>query len=162
MLRFCPNCEAEVDTEITNVDEEIKVRRETFVIDSVFFKCLRCGIEFDDPNSDYDPLDAVYREYRRQHNMLQPEDIKNFRGKYGLTQDELSRLLRWSTDTLRNYENGALHNDAHDKLLRLIMQPHNLLHQMEHTPELRCSSKMNRLIDALKTIENVNVDTVRF
>jgi DNA-binding transcriptional regulator YiaG len=49
--------------------------------------------EFVIPGVDSNPLDKAYRSYRAKHYYLQPEEIKNFRKRYRLTQSELASLL---------------------------------------------------------------------
>ena len=67
--------------------------------------------------------------------MTPPPEIKAFRKRYGLTQGELSKLLGWGPVTLSRYENGALQDEVHDKMLRLAMNPENLMRLVEDTPE---------------------------
>lgn len=43
-----------------------------------------------------------------------------------MTQRELSDLLGWGGATISRYENGALQDEAHDKTMRLAMDPINL------------------------------------
>ena len=57
--------------------------------------------------------------------MLQPEDIREFRRRQGLSQKELSDPLGWGAVTLSRYENDALQSEAHERALRLAMQPRN-------------------------------------
>jgi putative zinc finger/helix-turn-helix YgiT family protein len=140
MRGICPNCEKERELELVRRGESIEIRGEPIDVEMVYYKCLTCGEEFEDPRSDYDPLDKAYREYRRRHRLTQPEEIKSFRKKYGLTQHEMSSLLGWGYATLNRYENGALQSEAHEKTLRLIMDnPHNFLKLIEESPILIAS-----------------------
>jgi transcriptional regulator with XRE-family HTH domain len=66
--------------------------------------------------------------------MVQPEDIIQIRKAYDLTQKELASLLGWGEVTLSRYENGALQDLAHDKMLHLAKQPENLLALIEQFP----------------------------
>src|SRR4030042_3509419 len=74
MKGICPNCEKETELELIQKVEEIKVRGEVIKVDVKYYKCKSCGEEFEDPRSDEDPLDKAYREYRRRHGMMQPEE----------------------------------------------------------------------------------------
>jgi transcriptional regulator with XRE-family HTH domain len=85
--------------------------------------------------------------------MLQPEEIRNWRKGYGLTQKELSSLLGWGEVSLSRYENGALQDEAHEKLLRLAMEPHNLLKLINDTPSALKDEKRERIISELKAVE---------
>jgi len=153
MKGICPNCEKETELELIQKVEDIKVRGEVIKVDVKYYKCKNCGEEFEDPRSDEDPLDKAYREYRRHHGMMQPEEILESRKKFGLTQNEMSRLLGWGGATLSRYENGALQDETHEKALRLAIEPRNLLKLIETTPDIIPEEKKGRLINELKAAE---------
>jgi putative zinc finger/helix-turn-helix YgiT family protein len=153
MKGICPNCEKETELELIQKVEDIKVRGEAIKVEVKYYKCKNCGEEFEDPHSDEDPLDKAYREYRRRHGMMQPEEVRDFRKKFGLTQNEMSRLLGWGGATLSRYENGALQDETHEKALRLAMDPRNLLKLIEETSDAFPKEKRDRLINELKAVE---------
>lgn len=150
MKRICPFCEKECYVELIETMEELKVRGETFDVETHYLKCRECENTFDDPSSDHDPLELAYREYRKRHGMMQPEDIKAFRKKYGLSQGELSGILGWGIATLNRYENGALQSQAHENTLKLVMEPDNLLKLVEESPRALTEDKRERLIRNLQ------------
>ncbi len=155
----CLNCEKETNTELIKTKETFKIRGEEIEMEVEYFKCLECGKEFTLPGATVDPLDQAYREYRRRHGMLQPEDIRSYREKYGLTQQELSRLLGWGFATLSRYENGALQTEAHEKALRLSMEPHNLLKLLEETLNAVSSpDKRDRLMKEVKALDEESLN----
>jgi putative zinc finger/helix-turn-helix YgiT family protein len=119
---ICPNCVKITDLELIQKPDNIEVRGELIPVDDQYLLCHECGTDFDDPRSDFDVLDVAYREYRRRHNMLQPEDIKSFRDKSGLSEKQLSSLLGFHEDALRRYEVGALQTVEHERALQLYME----------------------------------------
>jgi putative zinc finger/helix-turn-helix YgiT family protein len=151
MRDICPACEKETDIESFRTKEIIKVHGEPIEIDVEYLKCSSCREKFEDPGSDQDPLDKAYREYRQRHGLLQPDEIRAFRKRYGLTQRELNTLLGWGGATLSRYENGALQDDTHEKILRLIMVPENLQKMIERTPNAISDEKRKHLIKELQT-----------
>lgn len=153
MRNICPSCGKENSLEKVRDVEALKVRGELIEVNVEYYKCQTCSEEFDDPASDYDPVDVAYREYRKRHGMTQPEEIRSFRKKYGLTQHELSKLLGWGGATLSRYENGALQDEAHERALRLAMEPRNLLKLIEETLQAVNEKKRDDLIQALKEAE---------
>lgn len=153
MKGICPHCEKETELEKIRTEEEIKVRGEKIKVPLEYYKCKTCGNEFDDPRSDDDPLDKAYREYRRRHGMMQPEEIRDLRKRCGLTQNEMSRILGWGGATLSRYENGALQDETHEKTLRLVSDPRNLLRLIEDTPGALSEEKRSRLTKELKAAE---------
>ena len=122
----CPRCGEVGKVAKRRVREEVNVRGEPFTLELEVLRCEKCGEEFYDPSDGSDVLDVAYREYRDRHGMIQPEDIREFRRRYGLTQQELSQLLGWGGATISRYENGALQDRAHDKVLKLAMEAENL------------------------------------
>ena len=149
MKGICPTCEKETELTFISHDENIPVRGENISIHVEYLKCVECASEFNDPNSTYDALEAAYREYRARHSMVQPETIKNFRERFGLTQTELANLLGLGAATLSRYENGALQDESHDTLITLAMQPENLLEMIEEKPGVLSDSKREKILGLL-------------
>ncbi len=154
MRGICPNCEKKTDLELIQSKEEIIIRGEPIKVDVEYYKCLTCGEEFEDPRSKDDPLDKAYRKYRKQHGMIQPEEIRALRKQYGLTQAEMAKLLGWGAITLSRYENGALQDEVHEKILKLVRDPRNLLKLIEETPEALLDEKRQRLLEDLQIAEH--------
>ena len=152
MKGICPNCEGMRELELIKKVEEIVVRGEPIIVEVEYLKCTVCGIEFNNPESTKDPLEDAYRLYRQQHSMLQPDKIKELREQYGLNQQEMSALLGWGGATLSRYENGALQDDAHETILRLIQEPHNLLELVEQRPDVLSEKKRERILALLNEI----------
>ena len=152
MKGLCASCEKETNLEIVKAKEVLEVRGEEINVAAEYFKCAECGVEFENTRG-HDAFNDAYREYRRRHNMLQPESIRDWRKSYGLTQRELSDLLGWGGATLSRYENGALQVDAHEKVLRLAMEPHNLLKLIGESPDALSNEKRERLVKELHDAE---------
>lgn len=152
MKAICPNCEQETNIETVKQRETFEVRGEPVEVDVEFQKCSACGEEFENTRG-VDALALAYSKFRQHHDMLQPDDIKRWRKNYGLTQKQANDLLGWGGATLSRYENGALQAEAHENLLRLAMEPHNLLQLIEKTPKALTDEKRNRLINELRAEE---------
>ena len=150
MKGSCPSCEKETSLIFKREIEEIEIRGEKFPVTVEYYQCQTCGEEFEDPKSAYDPVEVAYRKYREKHAMVQPEGIREFRNKYGLTQKEFSSLLGIGIATLSRYENGALQDEAHDRILKLAMAPGNFLQLLNEHPEALPQEKRRRLIFKLK------------
>ena len=153
MKGICPNCEKETELELVRAREVVEVRGEPIEVDAEFMKCTECGVDFENTRGP-DALALAYQEYRHRHDMLQPEQIREHRKRYGLTQKELSQLLGWGGVTLSRYENGALHSEAHEKILRLAMEPHNLMTLIEGAPNALPGDKRERLLGELRAADD--------
>ncbi len=159
---ICPYCVQQTELEQIVGNETVKVRGESISVPSTYFHCLKCNQDFDDPRSEDDVLDLAYREYRSQNNMLQPEEIRELRHKFNLTQKELCELLSWGEVTISRYEKGKLQDKGHDTLLRLIQNPSNMLDLIRKkqdalTPEKK-KAVVENLIKMMK-LENYFIET---
>jgi putative zinc finger/helix-turn-helix YgiT family protein len=123
---FCPNCEEYTETTFGIEKEVYNVRGEPIEIEAEVATCQKCREKKFDEERDSQNLEKAYSIYRDKHNLLLPDDIRSIREKYGLSQRALSRLLGWGEITVHRYENGAIQDNAHDKLLRLIEDPQNM------------------------------------
>ena len=105
------------------VNSCLTVRGEEIGVEISGFSCPGCGQRYTADMEPWDVADAVYRVYRMRHGMVQPEDIRAFRLRMDMTQDDLAMLLGCSRITISRYENGALQEASHDNLLRTAMDP---------------------------------------
>lgn len=159
MKGICPNCEKIRELEKISKTETINIKNENINVNCTLLVCNSCKAEFDDPKDKVNPVEEAYRIYRSKYGLLQPEEIKSFRNKYGLTQQELSVLLGWGLATLSRYENGALQDSSHEKTLRLVMNPSNLLEMVKETPSALSDKKRDELI---KELENEQEEAYSF
>lgn len=160
MKGICPICERVTDLTFVNRTEDVDIRGERISVEVEFYTCAECGGEFEDPKSPLDSLDLAYREYRRRHGMVQPEAIREFRTRYGLTQQELARLLGWGGATLSRYENGALQDDAHDRVLKLTMEPRVLMRLVREHPHTLDHDRVAELVSVLESDISANGPTL--
>jgi len=150
--KCCPFCFEKTIWDEVKEQKNINIRGELFSVNICYFVCKKCKGEFRNMSYSPDPLDQAYREYRKRHGLLQPEEIKGFRTLYGLTQKELASLLGWGDVTISRYENGALQEIGHDKFLRLAMDPRNLLELLRRSPEsISNQMKRGKIINQLNT-----------
>jgi putative zinc finger/helix-turn-helix YgiT family protein len=150
MNGFCPYCEKETELRRKQATQEIAIRGELIPIEQDYMQCLECHQEFVDPNINIDPLPAAYEEYRRRKGMVQPRQIRSFREKHGLSQQDLSRLSGIGMATLSRYENGALQDETHDTILQLIMEPRNLIKLLHDKPDALLPEKQAGLLKRLQ------------
>jgi len=153
MKGICPICEKETELEVTSTSELLTVRGEEISVPVELFKCTDCGENFENPVAECGPVELAYREYRKRRCLLQPEEIKEFRIRFGLTQYELGKLLGFGGATISRYENGALQDDAHDKALRFSMNLNNLIQLLQQNPVAMLESKRSELLKRLREEE---------
>jgi putative zinc finger/helix-turn-helix YgiT family protein len=83
--------------------------------------CPKCGetvLRFEDARRLGRDAIAIYR---KKHGLLSADEIRAIRGRFGLTQGDLARLLRLGANTISRWESGKnVQTAAMDMLLRLI------------------------------------------
>lgn len=126
MRRYCEVCEKEVETKIITKKENYDVCGERIEVDARILVCAYCGEELFCEELDNATLVNAYNEYRRRHKLLFPEEIKNIREQYGLSQRSFSKLLNWGDKTIFRYENGSVQDKAHNSLLLFLRKPENM------------------------------------
>lgn len=147
---FCPVCEATRSVRTINATEQLDIRGVMIPVDVEYLKCETCGADFDMPGAS-DPLVTAFRDYRTRKGFVHPDEIRDFRKRYGLTQHELARLLGWGATTLSRYENGALQDEAHDCALHMIMKPENLCETLERQPEAVVAEKRKHITALIRS-----------
>lgn len=122
---ICPICEEERKIKLGYKKEALTIRGEPIEIESMVEYCPTCGEFFADTETEEENIQKAYRAYRKAHGLLQPEEIKEIREKYGISQRALSRILGWGEITLHRYESGGLQDQAHNNELLLLKDPDN-------------------------------------
>ena len=112
---FCSTCGDFVHSTIQNLTETFHVRGIDITITSPARICENCGEIIFDEVLDDEKLKLVYRAYREQKGMLQPEEIRAIRERKNLTQEEASEVLGFN---VARYENGSLQSEEEDGKIR--------------------------------------------
>ena len=100
---------------------EFDVRGETLLIAVPVKVCESCGTLEYEPGTD--PAAIAFTEYRRRKGLLSPEEIKDIRSRYRLSQKSLAALLGMSEASINRYEGGGLQDAAHDAAIRACEAP---------------------------------------
>ncbi len=149
MKHVCPECGKTSEWETITRPEEFEIKGEIITVENQILLCPECKAEFEDMNSEIDPYNLAYEEYRRRKGMIHPAQLVLFRKKYDLTQKELSELLGFGAVTLSRYENGALQDEAHDQLIQFVMEPDNLLSLIKQKPDIFTNEKRKSVLSKL-------------
>jgi len=64
MKDICPNCEKETEIELVRAKEIIEVRGDPIEVDTEFFKCTECGVDFENTQGP-DSLALAYKNAAR-------------------------------------------------------------------------------------------------
>lgn len=81
-------------------------------------KCHEVVLRFDDARR---LRQRALESYRQTYELLSADEIRSIRGRFGLTQAELARLLRLGANTISRWEAGRnVQTASMDMLLRVI------------------------------------------
>lgn len=119
----CPLCD-----KIHEIEERTRIARTIIKGEEVdyeenYFFCPNSDEdenEFATGGMENDNLMNARNAYRKAHCLLTSEDIVAIRGKYGLSQVDLAKLLGWGEATISRYESKAIQDEAYDNMLRII------------------------------------------
>ena len=128
---FCPYCEAIRDVELISKTETLPVLGEPVEYEAFLYKCNSCSNEFATSGQEKENFRTAYDIYRKRHNLLSPERIKEIRQMYGLSQRGFSLFLGWGEVTIHRYEAGAIQDKVHNETLALLEDPRNALKILE-------------------------------
>ncbi len=153
MRKYCNQCGREVETRIISKQEKYEVCGETFDVDAQVLVCMDCGGELFCEELDNDTLLKAYNEYRKNHKLLLPDEIKKIREQYGLSQRGFAKLLNWGDKTIHRYENGSIQDKAHNSLLLFLREPENMKKYLSDNEIMLDERQKNKLLDTINSIE---------
>lgn len=116
---ICPYCNKEVSYHLRDeVIEEYKGKKVEVKVNIAV--CDECKNDIFVPSIEDENLKRLYDKYREVVNYILPSDIVSFRKKYNVSQRELVSILNWGKMTINRYERGALPNQSHNDILKMI------------------------------------------
>ena len=124
---YCELCNKEIKANCIKGEETYKVFGEDITISTEYLLCPECGNKIFDEELDSKTIAKAYAKYREKHNLLTPQDIKDIREKYSLSQNEFSNLLGWGEKTIFRYEKGSIQDNVHNDLLKFLQDEKNML-----------------------------------
>ncbi|MBN1775165.1 MAG: type II toxin-antitoxin system MqsA family antitoxin [Clostridiales bacterium] len=152
-LIYCPKCRQERSVSVNHTIESYPVKNEPIEIKAEVFICDACGEELWDQKADDRNLEKAYRIYRKNHQLLQPEEIKNIRDRYGLTQIEYARLLGLGDKTVTRYEAGSIQDNAPNNLMVLSRSPEVMRFLLERGRSLLSKQKFSEVMEKVNGFE---------
>lgn len=139
MEKYCPKCDKRVTIDMVRKMETYSVKGMDITIKANVCTCPICKTEIWDPSIDDDNLRIAFNVYRKEKNLLMPEDIKEIRESYGLSQVNFARILGVGDKTIARYENGSIQDEAINNLILLVRKKENFItlfaKNKDHLPE---------------------------
>ena len=157
MLKYCDACNREVKTRIVSRREVYNVCGEQIEVDAQVMVCAECGEDIFCEKLDSETLLLAYNEYRRRHKLLLPDEIKNIREQYGLSQRSFAKLLNWGDKTINRYENGSIQDKVHNSLLIFLRDPRNMRTYVTENEIVISEKQKTKLLDMINKLEKNDV-----
>ena len=117
---YCPNCDEFTETKVIEKEQTLSVKGKKITLTVPVRVCAHCGEEIIDEELDGNTLQQFYEAYKESEQLLTSEEIRNIRSRYQLSQVAFSKLLGFGEKTITRYENGAIQDECHDNLIRLM------------------------------------------
>lgn len=125
---FCVKCDEITDYILKPVDIVHKIKGGDITLKNIELPhCSVCGEQLSDLDIEEKHFEMALNKYRVDKSLLMPEEIKNIREQYGLSQRAFARALGFAESTINRYELGALQDSTHNSILLLSKQPRNFL-----------------------------------
>jgi HTH-type transcriptional regulator/antitoxin MqsA len=100
---------------------EVPFGTRSAVIDDRFYRCEECGETFYIGDMGDEALRRASTAVRREEGLLMPDEIREIRQRYGLSQADLERLIGAGPKTVVRWERGTIfQNRTADTLLRVL------------------------------------------
>lgn len=118
---LCPAC-GEMHLHRVAVDQTVKLRHEGRLHDVhvsalPIKQCANCGATFESAEAD----EVIRSAFRAAKELLQPDEIRAWRLRFNMTQEDLANQTGLAGETISRWENGYfIQSRAHDKYLRLF------------------------------------------
>ena len=148
LLAMCPICEAEKEVQYGTNEETLTIKGEKIDVVAKVFYCPKGNHFFSNLEDDEEKIQYVYREYRKRKKLLQPEEIKQIREKYNLSQEAFSLFLGFGRKTIHRYETGAIPDDPHNSFIKLIHDTENFKNHFENIKD-KLPDKLKQKIEKL-------------
>jgi putative zinc finger/helix-turn-helix YgiT family protein len=159
--KFCPVCGKEQETEVIEKEEVSTVRGDEIKAFARIRVCSVCGEELFDEELEEENIQRVYDIYRKKHGILSPEEIKNIRESYGLSQRAFAKLLGIGEASIARYETGALPEKSLSNMIMLLKDPKNMEKLLEKNEEALTPREKMRLLRRLEEMKGDEENAVK-
>ena len=139
-------------------------RKKEYTVHYHFYLCNESGEQFTSTELDEMNLVQVYNQYRDEHNLPFPEEIREIRQTYGLSAAKMAEVLGLGANTYRNYEQGEVPSESNARLIQLAQNPEEFKHiinlsgVLQGKPQKKLIEKIEHLIDRKKNAVQFNLE----
>lgn len=120
--RLCACCMEEHEVKTVLVEETAAFKNTEVAYDAFYLYCDAAEELYMDERQLQENDARLKDAYRKAEGLLTSAEISGIRGKYGISQSDLSVLLGWGRKTVTRYESHQVQDKAHDTILKKLAQ----------------------------------------
>lgn len=138
--------------EVSTVEEH-EFRKERFSVHVRYYVCEDTGERFTTTEQDELMFNELYSQYRVNHGIPFPEEIKDIRLRYGLNYQQISKIMGFGINQYAQYEKGQMPSESNGKLISAAMSREFMLHLLEDSRAEFDDGEYNILLQSIMTSE---------
>lgn len=134
-------------------DEEIEYD-EYYLVDPITLE------EVFDRNIEIENDIRLYDIYKKRHNLLTSEEIKEIRKKYGMNQKEYALSIGLGEISVHRFENGSIQTEAIDAIMRLSSNPDNMYDLIRNNRKNLLQEKYDLFVENINLRRNLKYHNI--
>lgn len=157
-LVFCEYCMKENEYKVHKINKTSILNGEEINYMTKEVVCNSCGNDiFVSDICDYN-LKALYKEYRKKHNIIPIQEIHRIIIKYCINEKSLALLLGWDKETISRYLDGDMPTSSHSDILKKVQEnPEYYLILLQSNKERINILDYSKSRQAVKNILSINI-----
>ena len=133
--------------------EQHEFRKEMFSVHVRYYVCEDTGERFTATEQDELLFNELYSQYRVNHGIPFPEEIKAIRLRYGLNYQQMTKILGFGANQYAQYEKGQMPSESNGKLLSAAMNRQFMLHLLDDSRTEFTDDEYQRIYQMVLTSE---------
>ena len=142
---YCAKCGVVDNIVKREITETRKIKSEEITVKGAAAFCPICGARISD-ECDKEMESQAFMIYRERHGLLQPEEVRCLREKYGLSARQFSALLNLGDHIIYDIERGAIATRTIDNTIRNIRSYSMLRKYLSSTKTKLHKKEVDRLL----------------
>ena len=128
-------------------------RKEQFSVHVRYYVCEDTGERFTTTEQDELLFNELYSQYRVNHGIPFPEEIKGIRLHYGLNYLQITKILGFGANQYAQYEKGQIPSESNGKMLSAAMNRQFMLHLLEDSRSEFDEKEYNKVLQSVLASE---------
>lgn len=133
--------------------ENHEFHKERFSVHVRYYVCEDTGERFTTTEQDELLFNELYSQYRVNHGIPFPEEIKSIRLHYGLNYQQITKILGFGVNQYAQYEKGQMPSESNGKLISATMNRQFMLHLLEDSRAEFDETEYNKVYQSILASE---------